>query len=235
MAVRPCPTLTAVDSLVMLPGSRATGAAWLSQRPSRAGRSELSPRGGDPVGVAVIGVGDWGPKLLRVLAADPEAAVRWIWDLDHDRLAQYRWRYPAARVTTRFERVLADPGVEAVIIATPVHTRYELAIRALGAGRHAFVEEPLLPSNRLVDDLAGMAADDGRILMYGHTFLELRDFIRAVSANAGMGVHTELDRSVLRLVGDVEASVTPRGQEVALVEQEDVANPVAARPDLALV
>ena len=129
-------------------------------------------RGGtEAVGIAVIGLGYWGPNLLRVLSDNLEAEVRWICDLDPDRLAKYRRRHPGARSTTHFESVLADPGVEAVIIATPVQTHYALAARALAAGKHVFVEKPLASSSELADDLADLAGDAGRILMCGHTFL----------------------------------------------------------------
>ena len=124
-----------------------------------------------PVGVAVVGLGYWGPNLLRVLADKPEAEVRWICDLDRDRLQQYRSRYPAVRITTHIERVLADPGVETVIIATPVHTHYALAAQALAAGKHVFVEKPLAPSSELADDLVALAAERDRVLMCGHTFI----------------------------------------------------------------
>lgn len=124
-----------------------------------------------PVGVAVVGLGYWGPNLLRVLADNPSVRVCWICDLDHDRLAKYRLRYPSTRVTTQLGRVLADPEVEAVIIATPVHTHYDLAAQALDAGKHVFVEKPLAPSSELADDLAALAAERGRTLMCGHTFV----------------------------------------------------------------
>jgi predicted dehydrogenase len=124
-----------------------------------------------PVGVAVIGLGYWGPNLLRVLSDKPEAEVRWICDLDRDRLQRYRGRYPSTRITTHIERVLADPDVETVIIATPVHTHYALAAQALEAGKHVFVEKPLAPSSEMADDLALMAAERDRVLMCGHTFI----------------------------------------------------------------
>lgn len=65
----------------------------------------------EPVGIAVIGLGYWGPNLLRVLGDNPDVEVRWICDLDRERLAKFRRRHPAARVTTRVDRALADPGV----------------------------------------------------------------------------------------------------------------------------
>lgn len=124
-----------------------------------------------PVTVAVVGLGYWGPNLLRVLADNPNVEVRWICDLDRERLMKYRRRYPATRVTTRLERVLSDRDLEAVIFATPVHTHYELAARALEAGKHVFVEKPLASSSSLADDLVEMASARRRILMCGHTFI----------------------------------------------------------------
>jgi predicted dehydrogenase len=124
-----------------------------------------------PVGIAVVGLGYWGPNLLRVLGDHPHAKVRWICDLDRERLTRYRRRVPSARITTHLARVLADPDVDAVIIATPVNTHYTLAVQALEAGKHVFVEKPLAPSSELADDLAALARSQDRILMCGHTFL----------------------------------------------------------------
>ena len=126
---------------------------------------------GETLGVAVIGLGYWGPNLLRVLNENPDVEIRWICDLDADRLAKYRRRYPAAHVTTDAPRVLSDPKVHAVIVATPVHTHYELAAEALRAGKHVFVEKPLAPSSALADDLAQLAASRRLTLMCGHTFV----------------------------------------------------------------
>jgi predicted dehydrogenase len=123
------------------------------------------------VRVAVVGLGYWGPNLLRVLSKNPDVDVAWICDRDRDRLAQQRVRYPGARSTVQIERVLADPSVDAVIIATPVNTHYELAAAALTAGKHAFVEKPLAPSTELADDLAALADEQQRVLMCGHTFI----------------------------------------------------------------
>ncbi|MGO9900847.1 MAG: Gfo/Idh/MocA family protein [Solirubrobacteraceae bacterium] len=127
-------------------------------------------RVGTPVGVAVVGLGYWGPNLLRVLADNPDAEVRWICDLDSERLAKNKRRYPAVGVSTSLEQAVSDPGVEAVVIATPVDTHYELAARVLEAGKHAFVEKPLASSSELADDLVELARNRRRVLMCGHTF-----------------------------------------------------------------
>jgi predicted dehydrogenase len=132
-----------------------------------AGHSQFSP----PVGVAIIGLGYWGPNLLRVLSDNPDVDVRYMCDRDRDRLELFRRRYPNARSTTSVERVLADPSVEAVIIATPVHTHYDIAAQALEAGKHTFVEKPLASSTELADDLVRIAGARERTLMCGHTFI----------------------------------------------------------------
>ena len=140
----------------------------------------------EPVGIAVVGLGYWGPNLLRVISENVGASVRWICDLDPERLSKYRRRYPEARVTTKLDRVLADPAVDAVMIATPVHTHYPLAAKALEAGKHVFVEKPMASSSELADALTDMAAEQDRILMCGHTFLyspPVRAIKRMISEN----------------------------------------------------
>ncbi|MBV9942682.1 MAG: Gfo/Idh/MocA family oxidoreductase [Solirubrobacterales bacterium] len=177
--------------------------------------------GPQPVGIAVVGLGYWGPNLLRVLGDNLDAEVRWICDLDTERLGKYRRRHPEARVTTRIARVLADPAVDAVIIATPVHTHYHLADQALRAGKHVFVEKPLAPSTELADDLAALATQRGRILMCGHTFLysppvravkrmieagTLGDIFFISSSRVNLGLH-QRDVSVIWDLGPHDFSI----------------------------
>jgi predicted dehydrogenase len=137
----------------------------------------VSLNGSDPriatgaLGVAVVGLGYWGPNLLRVLADDDDFDVRWICERDEERLARFHRRFPATRPTTRLEAVLEDPEVDAVVIATPVFTHFDLAAACLSAGKHTFVEKPLAPSCLLADELLALAGRVDRILMCGHTFL----------------------------------------------------------------
>lgn len=121
--------------------------------------------------VGVVGLGYWGPNLLRVLAEQPNVELRWICDLDEDRLSLSARRYPGARPSARYSELLADPELDAVVIATPVHTHHELACRALEAGKHVFVEKPLADSSDLADNLVEIAEDQERVLMCGHTFI----------------------------------------------------------------
>ena len=124
-----------------------------------------------PLHIAVIGIGYWGPNLARNLAELPDAELSWICDARTDRLGLIGARYPAAQRTTRFEDVLEDDSVDAVVIATPVTTHYPLAQAALEAGKHVFVEKPLAASAAEAADLIDLADELELTLMPGHTFL----------------------------------------------------------------
>ena len=124
-----------------------------------------------PVRLGVIGLGYWGPNLLRNIAGSTCAELGWICDLQPELVAQFSKRYPVARTTFRYEEMLADPELEGVIIATPVSTHYELAVAALEAGKHVFVEKPMALSSADAQDLVDRAKADELVLLPGHTFL----------------------------------------------------------------
>src|SRR5437764_5360572 len=121
--------------------------------------------------VAVVGLGYWGPNLLRVLVDRTDVAVRWICDTDVSRLGDFKRRYPGARTTVELDDVLEDAAVDGVLLATPVFTHYELGRRCLEAGKHTFVEKPLAPSAAGASQLIELAAAQNLTLMCGHTFL----------------------------------------------------------------
>jgi predicted dehydrogenase len=134
------------------------------------GRPASRP-GDRPVRIAVVGLGYWGPNLVRNLHELSSADVTWACDLRAEALAPFKHRYPALATTTRFDKVLEDPATDAVAIVTPVGTHYELAAAALRAGKHVLVEKPLAASSGDALDLIRLAEREGLVLMPGHTFL----------------------------------------------------------------
>src|SRR4029077_13513866 len=91
---------------------------------------------------AVIGYGYWGPNLVRNFANTEGTRVISVSDLDPEKLALVRRRHAGVTVTTEFDDLLRDTRIDAIAIATPVHTHYELALAALGAGRHFLKKRP---------------------------------------------------------------------------------------------
>lgn len=121
--------------------------------------------------VAVVGLGYWGPNLVRVLHEIPEAEVAYACDLEPERLEKIGARYPAVSLTTDYDQILADDSVDAVLIVTKVSSHHALAKAALEAGKHVFVEKPMATSSEQALELIELAEDRGLTLMPGHTFL----------------------------------------------------------------
>jgi predicted dehydrogenase len=124
-----------------------------------------------PLNVGLAGLGYWGPNLARNVDDLSGLDLTWICDRDEAALARLALRFPNARRTTRFEDVLEDDGVDAVAIATPVVTHFELARGALLADKHVFVEKPLALSSTLGEQLLALAEERGLVLMPGHLLL----------------------------------------------------------------
>jgi len=121
--------------------------------------------------VGVIGYGYWGPNLVRNFAESGASTVIAVCDLRPERLALVRSRYPAVETTTDAEAIINDPRLEAVAIATPVSTHYDLAHRALAAGKHVLVEKPLTATAEQARRLITAAERSQRVLMVDHTFV----------------------------------------------------------------
>ncbi len=119
--------------------------------------------------VAQVGLGQWGKNLARNF--DQLAELLWLCDLDDERRAEAAQSYPAAQVTSSFDDVLADESVEAVVVATPVPTHYELARRTLEAGKHVFVEKPPAMRGAEMEELCELAEERNLVLMPGHLLL----------------------------------------------------------------
>jgi predicted dehydrogenase len=137
----------------------------------RAAARQREPSPYAPVGVAVVGLGYWGPNLVRNLHEHPNADLVAVCDKREDALAKLARRYPGLRMTSDLDDILASDEIEAVAIATPVATHHPLASAALSAGKHVFVEKPLAASTEQALDLARRAERSGLVLMPGHTFL----------------------------------------------------------------
>ena len=121
--------------------------------------------------MAVVGLGYWGPNRVRAFTEIPDVAVSYICDTDPGRLEAAERRYPLARPTSDFREIVEDPAVDAVVIATPASSHFDLATQTLERGKHAFVEKPLAATSEEATQLAESAADRGLVLMCGHTFL----------------------------------------------------------------
>ena len=175
----------------------------------------------DPVRTGVVGLGYWGPNLIRNLNELDSADLRWICDLDQSRLDTFGKRYPAVRCTRSYQDLVADPELEAIVIATPVSTHHPLALAALRAGKHVFVEKPLAASVAEAQELSAVAGEQGLVLMPGHTFLysppvnairdlihseELGDIYFISTSRVNLGLH-QADVSVAWDLGPHDFSI----------------------------
>jgi predicted dehydrogenase len=198
--------------------------------------------------LAAVGLGYWGPNLARNLDELDGAELAWICDRDEARLERYGSRFPDAQKTTRYEDLLEDDSLDAIAIATPVVTHFELARQALLAGKHVFVEKPLALSSALGEQLVALAEERALVLMPGHLLLyhpgvaKLKDLVESEELgrllyvygnrqNLGqirkdenalwsLGAH---DLSViLHLVGEEPAEAWARGESFLNPGVEDV-------------
>jgi predicted dehydrogenase len=138
----------------------------------------------DPVGVAVVGYGYWGPNIVRNIAERPELDLISLCETDPAKAASFSRRFPGIPAGVAFDEMLKDDSVEAVAIATPPRTHYPLARAALEAGKHVLVEKPLATTVAEAEDLVEVTERLGLVLMPGHTFLyspavnKVKDLIR---------------------------------------------------------
>ncbi len=123
------------------------------------------------VKIAVVGAGYWGPNLIRNFANAKDAELSMVCDMDPKPLAWVTENYPQVRTTTSFQDVLESADVDAVVLATPVRTHYALGKQALLRDKHLMVEKPLASTSQECEELADLAAQRGRVLLVGHTFL----------------------------------------------------------------
>lgn len=121
--------------------------------------------------IAQIGVGYWGPNLLRSLIANSGCEVALVVDASAERRKFVQNLYPVVQTAGESATAINDPTIDAVVIATPAHTHFELAMAALHVGKHILVEKPMATSVEEVDTIGALAKKKNRIAMVGHTFL----------------------------------------------------------------
>lgn len=121
--------------------------------------------------IGVIGYGYWGPNLVRNFAETPGAAVAAVADLDPGRLELVQRRHPNVRTTTNFQDLLSDTSIDAIAIATPVSTHFELGMAALRAGKHLWLEKPMAETSFQARKLVAEAERRKKVLIVDHTFI----------------------------------------------------------------
>jgi predicted dehydrogenase len=124
----------------------------------------------DPVGVAVVGAGYWGPNLVRNFANCKQFRLRWLCDLDKRRAEAALGPYSTVAATSDLDAVLADSRIDAVAIATPAASHFALATAALRAGKHVLIEKPLAATYAEGAELVALAERNGLVLMCDHTY-----------------------------------------------------------------
>ena len=199
---------------------------------------------GETIGTIAVGYGYWGPNVVRNLAEQSEFELLGLCEREEGRIDEFARRHPGVPVERDFERALEDPRVEAVAVATPPNTHFELVSRALEAGKHVLVEKPLAASSDEAARLIVMAEERDLVLLPGHTFVysppvnKVRDLIRGdelgevyfvTSSRMNLGMYQEdgvvLDLAphdlsiLLHWLGKPLVEVTANGRSVF---QEDV-------------
>ena len=123
------------------------------------------------INIGIVGYGYWGPNLVRNFAETPDANVAAVADLDTSKLALVQRRFPAVKTTTNFRDLLNDPAIDAIAIATPVNTHFELGLAALKAGKHLWLEKPMCETSLQAQQLIDEAERRKLVLLVDHTFI----------------------------------------------------------------
>jgi predicted dehydrogenase len=139
-----------------------------------------------PVRVGVVGLGYWGPNLARNFDRLPGSELRWICDSSTEARARWAPQFPRPRQSADLDELLSDPELDALVVATHVPSHAELAVRALAAGKHCFVEKPLAQSAVEAEQVVAAAEDSDRVLMVGH-LLEYHPGVEKLKEIAGSG------------------------------------------------
>jgi predicted dehydrogenase len=124
-----------------------------------------------PIRVGVVGCGYWGPNLVRNFRALPDCRLKSICDVSEDRLRHLKSVYPEVETETKYDKLVSDPELDAIVVATSVRHHFPMAKASLTAGKHTLIEKPLAASAAECEELIAIAKKQGLVLMVGHTFL----------------------------------------------------------------
>ena len=137
------------------------------------------------INIGIIGYGYWGPNLVRNFMANDGTNVAVVCDQSPARLKKAQAIYPSVAVTGSARELIEDPRIDAVVIATPVHSHFEIAMTALQAGKHVLVEKPITSTSEQAQRLIEEADRRGLMLLVDHTFVytgavrKMRELIHA--------------------------------------------------------
>ncbi|MEK7137622.1 MAG: Gfo/Idh/MocA family oxidoreductase [Patescibacteria group bacterium] len=138
-----------------------------------------------PVTIGIVGLGYWGPNVLRNFAALPDCTVQYGCDMREEALAALRRKFPTITFTQKYDDLLRDASLEAVVIATPTASHYPLAKEALEAGKHILIEKPMTGTVAEAEELVKLAERKNLQLLVDHTFVytgavrKIRDLVRS--------------------------------------------------------
>jgi predicted dehydrogenase len=123
------------------------------------------------INIGVIGYGYWGPNLVRNFAEVSRVRLASVADLSPDKLGLVQRRFPTIKATTDFQEIMRDPEIDAIAIATPVTTHFELGMAVLKAGKHLWLEKPMTETSLQARQLVEEAEKRKRVLFVDHTFV----------------------------------------------------------------
>ena len=123
------------------------------------------------INVSVIGIGYWGPNIIRNFVANPDTQIDKVCDLKKERIEHIRRTYPSLSGCTDYHEILKDPKIDLVAICTPVFSHYEIAKAALNAGKHILIEKPMTSTSAQAEELVNLAAKKNLKIFVDHTFV----------------------------------------------------------------
>lgn len=123
------------------------------------------------ISIGVVGCGYWGPNLIRNFRSVPSCRMKVMCDLNQDRLNHLHSLYPDVACESDVQQLIADPDLDAVVVALPVRLHYPIAKAFLEAGKHVLIEKPMASSTAECEELNAIAEQKGLVIMVGHTFL----------------------------------------------------------------